>query len=74
MKPKNLKRPIHPGEIPREEFLAPLKMSAQALAPELKVAVPRISDIVMAFLSFALHRAPVFSFCLQSSAFQPLQL
>jgi len=46
MKPKNLMRPIHPGEILREEFLAPLKMSAHALALELKVPAPRINDIV----------------------------
>ena len=46
MKSKNLMRPIHPGEILREEFLAPLKMSAHALALELKVPAPRINDIV----------------------------
>jgi len=39
-------RPIHPGEILREEFLAPLKMRAHALAQELKVPAPRINDIV----------------------------
>jgi len=39
-------RPIHPGEILREEFLAPLNMSAHALALELKVPAPRINDIV----------------------------
>ena len=39
-------RPIHPGEILREEFLAPLEMSAHALAMELKVPAPRINDIV----------------------------
>jgi addiction module HigA family antidote len=43
---KNLMRAIHPGEILREEFLAPLKMSAHALSLELKVAAPRINDIV----------------------------
>ncbi|HDQ04539.1 MAG TPA: addiction module antidote protein, HigA family [Deltaproteobacteria bacterium] len=43
---KNKMIPIHPGEIMREEFLAPLKMSANALAKELKVPVPRINDIV----------------------------
>jgi len=42
----NKMRPIHPGEILREEFLAPLGMSANALALELKVAAPRINDIV----------------------------
>jgi len=43
---KNKMRPIHPGEILREEFLAPLEMSAHALAMELKVPAPRINDIV----------------------------
>jgi addiction module HigA family antidote len=39
-------RPIHPGEILREEFLVPLGLSASALALELKVPAPRINDIV----------------------------
>ncbi len=43
---KNKMRPIHPGEILREEFLLPLGMSAHALALELKVPAPRINDIV----------------------------
>ena len=43
---KNKMRPIHPGEILREEFLAPLGMSAHALAMALKVPAPRINDIV----------------------------
>ncbi len=43
---KNKMRPIPPGEILREEFLAPLGMSAHALAMELKVPAPRINDIV----------------------------
>lgn len=42
----NKMRPIHPGEILREEFLAPLNMSANALAMELHVPAPRINDIV----------------------------
>lgn len=46
MKPENLMRLIHPGEILREEFLVPLNMSAHALAMELKVPAPRINDIV----------------------------
>jgi addiction module HigA family antidote len=46
MNPKNKMRPIHPGEILREEFLVPLGMSANALAIELKVPAPRINDIV----------------------------
>jgi len=43
---KNEMRPIHPGEILREEFLAPLGMSAHALAIALRVPAPRINDIV----------------------------
>jgi addiction module HigA family antidote len=39
-------RPIHPGEILREEFLVPIGMSPHALALELKVPAPRINDIV----------------------------
>jgi len=46
MIPTNKMRPIHPGEILREEFLVPLEMSANALALELKVAAPRVNDIV----------------------------
>lgn len=42
----NKLRPIHPGEILREEFLAPLEMSANALAMALHVPAPRINDIV----------------------------
>lgn len=43
---KNKMRPIHPGEILREEFLGHLGLSAHALAMELKVPAPRINDIV----------------------------
>ena len=46
MKPTNKMRPIHPGEVLREEFLLPLRMSAHALALELKVPAPRINEIV----------------------------
>ena len=42
----NKMRPIHPGEIIREEYLAPLDMSPHALAIELRVPAPRINDIV----------------------------
>lgn len=39
-------RPIHPGEILREEFLEPLGLTAHALALALHVPAPRINDIV----------------------------
>jgi len=44
--PVNKLRPIHPGEILREEFLKPLDMSVNALAIALRVDAPRINDIV----------------------------
>ena len=37
--------PVHPGEILREEFLVPLKMSAGALAKRLGVARTRIERL-----------------------------
>lgn len=43
---KNGIRPIHPGEILREDFLVEVGMSANALSKALKVPAPRINDIV----------------------------
>ena len=42
----NKMRPIHPGEIIREEYLEPLGMSVNALALALRVPAPRINDVV----------------------------
>ena len=38
---------VHPGEILREEFLKPMRMSAYELAKRLLVPAPRINDIVL---------------------------
>ena len=38
--------PIHPGEILKEDLMAPLGLSINRLARELRVPVTRISDIV----------------------------
>lgn len=43
---RNGMRPIHPGEILREEYLSPLSMSANSLARALGVTPARINDIV----------------------------
>lgn len=43
---KNGMRPVHPGEILREDYLVPLAMSANALAKALNVPAPRVNDIV----------------------------
>ena len=46
MRIPNGMRPIHPGEILRDEYLAPLGMSARKLASELHVPSNRISAIL----------------------------
>ena len=43
---KNGMRPVHPGEVLREDFLVPLGTNANALAKALNVPAPRINDIV----------------------------
>ncbi len=45
-RPINRMRPVHPGEILREDFLAPLDMSVNALATALGVPGTRIHEIV----------------------------
>lgn len=44
--PTNGMRPIHPGEVLREEFLVPYQLTAHALSMALQVPAPRINDIV----------------------------
>ena len=43
---KNGMRPIHPGEILREDYLKPLGLSVNALAKALKVPTTRMNEIV----------------------------
>jgi antitoxin HigA-1 len=38
---------VHPGEILREEFLKPMKLSVYQLAKELHVPAPRLNDVVL---------------------------
>lgn len=38
--------PIHPGEILREDFMTPFRLSMNKLALALRVPVPRIAEIV----------------------------
>lgn len=44
---KNGMRPVHPGEVLREDYLVPMELSANALAKALHVPAPRINDIVL---------------------------
>ena len=39
-------KPVHPGEILREEFMLPLRLSINRAAMDLRVPVTRIADIV----------------------------
>ena len=40
-------RPVHPGEILKEDFLKPLGLSANALAKALRIPAPRFNDVVL---------------------------
>ena len=44
---KNGMRPVHPGEVLREEYLRPLEMSVNALAKRLGIPTSRLNDIVL---------------------------
>ena len=39
-------KPVHPGEILKEEFMVPLGLSMNKIAMDLRVPVSRIADIV----------------------------
>ncbi|MDO5653161.1 MAG: HigA family addiction module antitoxin [Brachymonas sp.] len=45
--PKNGMRPVHPGEVLREDYLKPMNLTAHALAKRLRVPASRINDIVL---------------------------
>ena len=45
-RPVNRMRPVHPGEVLREDYLMPLEMSVNALALALSVPATRIHEIV----------------------------
>ena len=44
---RNNMRPIHPGEILKEDYLVSLEMTPNALAKALHVPASRINDIVL---------------------------
>ena len=64
---KNGMRPVHPGEILREDYLKPLGMSANALAKALNVPAPRINDIVRERRSVTADTALRLARCFDSS-------
>ena len=44
---KNGMRPVHPGEVLREDYLKLLDMSVNALAKQLGIPTSRLNDIVL---------------------------
>lgn len=44
--PRKKLKPVHPGEILSQEFMAPLGLSMNKMAIDLRVPVTRIADIV----------------------------
>ena len=44
---KNGMRPVHPGEVLREDYLKPFGLSVNALAKRLNVPTSRMNDIVL---------------------------
>ena len=45
-KTQKLLAPVHPGEVLREDFMVPMKLSMNRLALDLRVPVTRIAEIV----------------------------
>ena len=46
-RPKDGLRPVHPGEVLREDFLAPLGMTTNALASALRAAFSKVEAVVL---------------------------
>lgn len=44
--PVNRMRPIHPGEVLREEYLVPLSMSTQSLAESLRLPAHSLAEVL----------------------------
>ena len=65
---KNGMRPVHPGEILKEEYLEPLGLTAAALARALHVCAPTVNDIVLRRRSISADVALRLAAALETSA------
>jgi len=54
-------KPVHPGEILREEFMVPLDLSMNKMAMDLRVPVTRIADIANERRGITADTAPRFA-------------
>ncbi|NNB52792.1 HigA family addiction module antitoxin [Pseudomonas fragi] len=61
---KNGMRPVHPGEVLKEEYLEPLSLSSAALARALGVSTPTVNDIVLLRRGVSADMALRLSVCL----------
>ena len=60
-------KPVHPGEILREEFMDPLGPSMNRMAVDLRVPVTRIADIVNERRGITADTAPRFAHYFKNS-------
>ncbi|RDL21400.1 MULTISPECIES: HigA family addiction module antitoxin [Pseudomonas] len=60
---KNGMRPVHPGEILKDEYLEPLNLTAAALAK----ATPTVNDIVLQRRGVSADMALRLSYCLDTT-------
>jgi addiction module HigA family antidote len=60
-------RPVHPGEILKEEYLEPLSLTAAALARALRVSTPTVNDIVLLRRGVSADMALRLSICLDTT-------
>lgn len=64
---KNGMRPVHPGEVLKEEYLEPLSLSSAALARALGVSAPTVNDIVLQRRGVSTDMALRLSICLATT-------
>ncbi|MEJ3589149.1 MULTISPECIES: HigA family addiction module antitoxin [Pseudomonas] len=64
---KNGMRPVHPGEVLKEEYLEPLCLSSAALARALGVSAPTVNDIVLQRRGVSADMALRLSICLATT-------
>ncbi|KPW25382.1 HigA family addiction module antitoxin [Pseudomonas cannabina] len=65
---KNGMRPVHPGEVLKEEYLKPMGLTAAALARALNVSTPTVNDIVLQRRGVSADVALRLAACLETSA------
>ncbi len=68
MTSKKILPPIHPGEILREEFMLPMKLSANSLAKKLGVTAARINEIVIGRRGISADTALRLAHCFNTTA------